>query len=357
MSEDLEDKESKTEDPTPKRLEEALEKGQVAYSKEVTSFLMLLTISIVSMLFIPFAANRIGTSLKIFVEHSAEMQFTQQGYAAILITLVNKALLFATPIFLSLVAIIILSGFFQHGQFIFAPDQLMPKLERISLKSGIGRLFSTKSFIEFLKGIFKVIVTTFIIYFVVMDDVKIMDLYPTMNHGLIINELYKVIKDILMSITIFMFVIGTADVIYQKYEHFKNLKMSRKEVKDEYKQTEGSPEIKKKRREKMQQLSKGRITEAVPKADVIITNPQHYSIALKYVAGEDDIPIIVAKGLDNMALRIREIAKDNDIPIVENPPLARALYLVDIDDVIPVEHYEAVAEIISYVYKLQNRTL
>lgn len=357
MSEDAEDKDSKTEEPTPKKLEEALEKGQVAYSKELTSFLMLLTITLVSLFIIPFSAKKIGFDLQMLIEHSGEMQLTQRGVADIIINIVNKSLLFSIPIFLFLIVIIIMSAFFQHGQFIFAPEQITPKLERISIQSGLKRLFSTKSLVEFLKGIFKVTLTAIVIYFVVMDDVKIMDIYPVMELNRIISELYKVIKDIFVSITIIMFAIGIADLIYQRYEHHENLKMSKKEIKDEYKQTEGSPEVKRKQREKMRQASSGRITDTVPQADVIITNPEHYSIAIKYDANENEVPVIVAKGVDNMAFKIREIANNNDIPIVENPPVARALYLIEVGSEIPVEHYEAVAEIISYVYKIQNRNL
>jgi flagellar biosynthesis protein FlhB len=357
MSDELEDKDSKTEDPTPKRLEESLEKGQVAQSKEVTSFIMLLTFALSLFYFIPFSANKIALSLKDIIEHSGSLNFTEQGFADIFKNAINKSLLYVVPLFLFLIIAIVMSSFMQIGQFIFAPDQIMPKPERISLKSGFGRLFSTKSLVEFLKGIFKVTLTGLIIYFVVMDDVKIMTLYPFMTDSLLIKEMFKVVKDILLSITVVMFVIASADLFYQKYEHFKNLKMSRKEVKDEHKQTDGNPEIKKKQRQQMMKLSRGRMLENVPKADVIITNPEHYSIALQYDPNTKRAPIIVAKGLDHLAMKIRKIADENDIPIIANPPLARALYLVDLETEIPLDHYEAVAEVISYVYKLKNKKL
>lgn len=355
MSDELEDKESKTEEPTPRKLEKALEKGQVAYSKELTSFFMLLALCIITTFIIPYSSGRIGMELKLLIEHAGEIELIQPSAMKIITDIIGKALVFAIPIFIFIILIIIFSAFMQHGQFLFATDQLTPKLERISLQKGFERLFSLKSIVEFLKGIFKVILTASIIYFVLREDLKMMPMYPAMGKAQIISELYKVIRDILVAITIFMLAIGIADFFYQKYEHNKNLKMSRKEIKDEFKQTEGSPEIKKKQRQLMRENVKQNISESVPKADVVITNPEHYSVALSYDYNKNSVPIIEAKGLDHLAFKIREIAEKNDIPILEDPPLARALYLVEVGQEIPTEHYEAVAEIISYVYKLKNK--
>lgn len=357
MAEESEDKDSKTEEPSQKKLEDAIEKGQVANSREVTSFLMLLALTIITTFILPFSAKLVSYDLRSILEHAGDVDITSPTLSKILYETSSKILLYLVPIFLFIILIIISSSFFQHGQFIFAPDQITPKASRISIFEGFGRLFSFKSVAEFLKGIFKITVTGLIIYVVVMDDIKIMSLYPLMTESEIINELFKVIKDILISITLLMFVISVADFFYQKYEYFKNMMMSRQELKDEYKQTEGSPEIKSKQRQLMQQASKKRMMANVPKADVIITNPEHYSIALKYSYQEMSAPIIVAKGLDLVAMKIREIAKEHDIPIVENPPLARALFLVELDKPIPVEHYETVAEIISYVFKLKKKTI
>ena len=355
MADESEDKESKTEEPSQRRLEEAIEKGQVAYSREMTSFLMLLSLTIVTIFILPFSTKKISLNLKSFIEHSTDIDLSPPGLAKVMISIFNSALLSIVPIFCFIISIIIFSSFMQHGQFIFAPDQIMPKLSRISLQEGFKRLFSKKSLMEFLKGIFKVSLTGAVIYFVVLDDVKIMTLYPTMPEGQIVKELMKVIRDILMAITAIMFAIGVADFFFQKYEYFKNLMMSRKELKEEYKQTEGNPDVKRKQRQLMTSRAKKRMLSNVPKADVFITNPEHYSIALSYEQGKMRAPIIVAKGLDLVALKIREIANEHDIPIVQNPPLARALYKVELDKEIPIEHYEAVAEIISYVYKLKKK--
>ncbi len=355
MSDELEDQESKTEEPSQKRIEESIEKGQVVNSREVTSFIMLLSLSLITIFMLPYISNKIALNLKILLEQSGNIELNRPDITKLLYNLFNQVLFAIIPIFLFLICMIIFSSLIQHGQFIFAPDQIMPKYERISLSKGIERLFSLKSFMEFLKGIVKLSFTSIIIYIIVIDDIKIMPLYPSMSYSEIVLELFKIIKDIIIAITLIMAAIAIMDFSYQKYEHHKNMMMSRHELKEEYKQTEGSPEIKKKQKQLRSAQAKKRMMSNVPKADVIITNPEHYSIALEYKHGQMRAPILVAKGLDLVAMRIREIAKEHDIPIVENPPLARALYLVELEHEIPMEHYEAVAKIISFVYKLKKK--
>ncbi|MDX2049975.1 MAG: flagellar biosynthesis protein FlhB [Rickettsiaceae bacterium] len=356
MSEELEDKESKTEQPSERRIEESYEKGQVAYSKEVTSFAMLFALSVISIFLMPYIIPKMGFHLKLLLEHSGDLLLTPEGSGQVIIDYINRSIFLSFPAFLLIIVVIIAANFMQHGRFILAPDQIMPKLKRISLLEGFNRIFSRKSFAEFIKGILKISITAAIIYYVVMDDVKIMQLYTHMKIPNILEEFFKVIKDILVSITLFMCMIGAADFFYQKYEHMQNLMMTRQELKEEYKQAEGSPEIKKKQRELMKKASKGRMLQNVPKADVVITNPEHYSVALSYDPETMKAPKLVAKGLDLIAFKIREIAKEHDIPVVENPPLARTLYLLDIDQQIAPEQYETVAEIISYVYGIKKRT-
>lgn len=355
MSDELEDKESKTEEPSQKRIEESIEKGQVVTSREVTSFMMLLSLALITIFMLPYISSKIALNLKILIEHSGNIEMNGPNISKIIFDLFNNALLAIIPIFLFLICMIIFSSLIQHGQFIFAPDQIMPKYERISLAKGIERLFSLKSFVEFFKGLVKLTFTAIIIYLVVIDDIKIMPLYPSMTQAQIVKELFQIIKDIIIAITLIMAAIATMDFSYQKYEHHKNMMMSRQELKEEYKQTEGSPEIKKKQKQLRSAQAKKRMMSNVPKADVIITNPEHYSIALQYKHNEMRAPLLVAKGLDNIAMKIREIAREHDIPIIENPPLARALYLVELEQEIPMEHYEAVAKIISYVYKLKKK--
>ncbi|NDB84309.1 MAG: flagellar biosynthesis protein FlhB [Alphaproteobacteria bacterium] len=357
MAEESEDKESKTEQPSERRIEESFEKGNVAYSREVTSFMMLLSLALISYFILPFTSQKIGLSLKVLIEQAATTQLTEEGFGLIMIQYFNKVIFFSMPIFICIITIIIFSNLIQLGRFIFAPEKLMPDWGRISLSSGLQRLFSLKSFMEFAKGLVKIIITAVIIYFIVMSDIKALSLYSSMPPHVTIKYLFKIINDILISICVLMFVVAVADFFYQQYEYIKGLMMSRHEIKEEYRQTEGNPDVKRKQKQLMQSSARRRMLSRIPEADVIITNPEHYSIALKYEQGKMLAPIIIAKGLDLLALKIREIAKENDVPIVENPPLARALYLVDLEHPIPVEHYETVAEIISYVYRLKKKKI
>ncbi len=357
MSEESEDKESKTEQPSERKLEESLDKGNIAYSREVTSFMMLLSLTIVTIFILPFTVERVGFSLRLIIEHAGTNELNEFGFGNLIIQSFNRAIFFVLPIFICIISMVILSSFMQQNRFIFAPDRMMPDISRISIMQGIKRMFSLKSLVEFGKGIIKIIITGTIIYYIVMSDIKALSLYPTMPNEVAIKQLFKIINDILISICLFMCAVAVADFFYQKYEHIKGLMMSRHEIKEEYKQTEGSPEIKRKQRQLMQSSAKRRMMTDIPDADVIITNPQHYSIALRYIQGEMIAPIIVAKGLDLIAFKIRKIAEEHDVPIVENPPLARALYVIDLGSPVTVEHYEAVAEIISYVYRLKRKKI
>lgn len=354
--EDLEDKESKTEQPTQRKLEKAVEKGNTLNSREVMNFAMLLSLTLIVAFFIPFFSRKISYILRGIIEHSHEIEVDIPGsLSSIMIYEFNQILLYTSPIYIFLIFIIIFTNFLQKGEFIFATEQFTPNLDRISIMKGLQRLFSMKSFAEFLKGIFKITLVGLIIYMVVYDDVQILSLYHEMSVGAMLRELYKIIIDILICVVVMMFIIASADFFYQKYEYIKSLMMSKYEIKQEYKQTEGSPEIKRKQRQIMMDRAQKAMMSMVPKADVIITNPTHYSIALQYDPETMSAPIVLAKGLDNIALKIREIGKKNKITIVENPPLARALYNVDLNQEIPLEHYETVAQIISLIFKQKGK--
>lgn len=219
MAEETEDKESKTEEPTPRRLEQALEKGQVINSREVTTFLMLLSFTIITIFAIPFIGNRIGIILKSLIENSANSSFTISAIGMIISGTFNKILIYIIPIFILLVITIIASFFVQRGQFIFTFEQLMPKAERISLSKGLERLFSTRSLVEFLKSLVKVVIVGTIIYYIIYDDIKIIPLLAQFSSGDITFALFKVVKDILINSCIFMFVVAALDYSYQRYEY------------------------------------------------------------------------------------------------------------------------------------------
>ncbi len=358
MSEgDDQDKDSKTEDPTRKKLDDAVKKGQVVNSKEVTSFVMFLLLTIVTIWITPHSLTLLGNKLRYFIENAGNIPMDKGVLGIIIPNIIENTLIYLSPLFLIVFIAAIAASYFQHGEFIFSGESLIPKLSKISIIKGFGRIFSMKSFVEFLKGIFKIgLVGTFVLL-VIMADIKELSQYQELSIEGILGQLFTMIKDIIILVTIIMAVIAAVDFSYQSYEHFKDLKMTKQEVKDEHKQTEGNPEIKQKIRKLRREQSQKRIKITVPQATVVITNPEHYAVALKYEQGGIEAPICVAKGLDLIAQNIKAIAKEYDIPIVESPPLARALYKdVDYDQEIPVEHFEEVAKIISYVMSLEQKT-
>lgn len=353
MSDELDDQDSKTEDPTQKRLDDALDKGSVVTSREVTTLFLITTLLFIVMWFIPFISNNISQKLKGIVGNAAELH--PNSIEAFLYHLSSYSILNLVPIFVLLIIVIIMSSFAQRGHFVFSFDQIAPDIGRISLQKGLAKMFSLRSIMEFLKGIVKVVIISLVIYNFTFDDIMAIRVYQDMGVAEILNEMFKIIKHMLMSASVAIAFIASADFFYQKYEYLKSLMMSRHDLKEEYKQMEGNPEVKRKQRSLRMQLAKNNMMAAVPKADVVITNPDHYAVALEYKEDTMDVPKVIAKGMDDIALKIKEIARENKIIIFENPPLARALYKVPLDQNVPMQYYESVAEVINYVYKARER--
>lgn len=350
------DQSSKTEEPSQKKIDDAIEKGQVVNSKEVTSFLMFLLLTLLAIWVVPTSMRFLTVKLKYFVENAGNISVDSGNTSILLIAIIGKTLLYVSPIFCVVIIATLFSSYAQHGEFIFTSEQMKFDLTKLSIMKGIKRIFSIKSLVEFIKGIFKITLVGAFVYLVILADIKELSQYQELSISGILGQLTTMIYHILILVTIIMAAIAALDYSYQKYDHHNQLKMTRQEVKDEYKQTEGNPEVKQKIRALRREQSQKRIKQTVPKATVIITNPEHYAVALKYDTSSYDAPICVSKGLDLIAQKIKEIAKEHNVPIVESPPLARALYKdVKIDNEIPVEHYEAVAKIISYVMSLEQK--
>lgn len=345
-----EDKDSKTEDPTQKKLDDALKKGQVVNSKEVTSFLMFLALTLLAIWIFPSMMQMIAARLRFLVENAGNITVDQGMMYDLLPYYMKKMLLYLSPIFASIFIVVIFSSFAQIGGFIFTGEQMKPDITKLSLLKGFKRIVSVKSLVEFLKGIFKIILVGSFVALVILADVKELSQYQELSVAGILDQLQTMVYHILILVTIIMAAIAGVDFAYQKYNHFNNLKMTKQEVKEEYKQSEGSPEIKQKLRQLRQEQSQKRVQQTVPEATVVITNPEHYAVALKYEPKAMDAPVVVAKGLDLIAQRIKQIAAENDIAVVESPPLARGLFKdIEINDPITEEYFEAVAKIISYV--------
>lgn len=352
---DDEDKDQKTEEPSRKKLEDALKKGQVVHSKEVTSFAVFLLLTIVTIWIIPQLLQSMGSNLRFFIENAGNISIDQGKAEILLVAIMKKTLIYLSPIFLIIIIASIASSFFQAGEFIFSLDPIEPKLSKLSIVKGFKKIFSMKSVMEFIKGIFKILLVGSFVAIVIAADIQELAQYQELSIAGILAQLMTIIKHILILVTIIMAVIAAVDFAFQSYQHHQELKMTKQEVKEEYKQSEGNPEIKQKLRSLRKSQAKKRIKLTVPQATVVVTNPEHYAVALKYDQNSQYAPICVAKGLDLIAQTIKEIAKASNVPIVENPPLARSLYKnVKIDEEIPVDHFEEVAKIISYVMSLEN---
>lgn len=355
MAEDNQDTSQKTEEPTQLRLDQAREKGQVAKSQEINHWFMILAMTIIIGVFGESLLRQIAASLYRFVERphairidSAELRDAMVG------ALANIALAAALPIALILLAAA-LAGTVQNG-LIFSAETIKPKLEKLSLIKGAKRLFSSRSIVEFAKGIAKIAIVSAVLVVLVWPEVSLIPNITGMSLGQVLHLLQSLTLKVLIGVLSVMTVIAALDYLYQRHQHTKQLRMSKQELKEEFKQTEGDPVVKSRLRQIRMERARKRMMAAVPEADVVITNPTHYSVALKYDPAAMEAPVLVAKGTDTLAMRIREIARENDVPVLENPPLTRALYEgVELDQPIPSEHYKAVAEVIGYVMRLKGK--
>jgi flagellar biosynthetic protein FlhB len=355
MSDNDQDDSQKTEDPTPKKLDEARKKGQVPLSREVNNWVMLLAGTMVVLAIGPSAMRRLTDHMRTYIAEAHILPGPPGGFGVVLGDSFLTILAILTLPLIFLLAAAFLGPFLQIGP-IFSSETIKPDISKISPIKGFGRLFSMRSIMEFVKGILKI---------AIISAVGTILLYPFfggiehmvgLSTAAMLDELASLVFRLMAGILLVMFVVAMIDLIYQRYEHMKKMRMTKQELKDEYKQSEGDPHVKAKLRQLRQEKARARMMQAVPGADVVITNPTHYAIALQYDPDKMAAPVVVAKGVDHVAARIREIANENKVIIVENKPLARALYdTVDLDDPVPAEHYQAVAEVISYVFRLKGK--
>lgn len=355
MAEGEQDDTQKTEEPTQKRIEEARKKGQVAISREVNNWIMLLAATILIGTAAPGLMKNLQQHMRAYIEHAHDMPQVPGGFSIILGDSFRDVVGFLALPLIVLMAAAFLGPFLQVGP-LFAPEIIRMDLSKISPMAGMKRLFSLKALMEFVKGLMKLALVT------VVGIILIRPYFGQIEHmvglpiPLILSEMKTLVMRLMIGILVALAVVAALDLVFQRNQHHKKMRMTKQELKDEYKQAEGDPQVKAKLRQLRAQRARARMMQAVPQADVVITNPTHYSIALKYKPDEMEAPVCVAKGVDAVALRIREIAREHNVVIYESPPLARVLYdTIDIDDTVPEEHYKAVAEVISYVFKLKGR--
>lgn len=350
-----ESSEDKSEEPTSKRLDDARKEGNIAQTMEVRALASLVAGLILVGLLLPIMARDLKTLLLPFIERPHTIMVDPGGLRQLSIELaLASARIMAWPLVLVVVFGLGMS-LIQSKGFMWVPKKIMPSLDKISPLKGLQRLFSPNQLVELAKALLKVMLIGGLLFWVSwrhraefqnLATLEIEDLL-----GYLRDHVYFLVLVTLLSVI----AIAIADYLFQHHRWKEKMKMSKQEVKDEHKQSEGDPQVKARIRSLRMSRARKRMMSAVPSADVVVTNPTHYAVALKYDQETMNAPTLVAKGADLIAKRIRDLATENEVPIVENPPLARALYAtVELDQEVPPDHYKAVAEVIGYVMRLKG---
>lgn len=357
MAED-QDEESKTEEPSAKRLQEAREKGQVPKSQEFTHLFGLSASLVLIQMVLPWSFGRVSVSLTPFIERPHTFVMEGGELENIFADLINRTLISMTvPLMILLVAGVVASVV-QVGFLITTEKLFQFDISRLNPLPALAQKFSIKNLVEFLKSLAKLFVVGLVVAIMLQPLWGSIDHFIALSVIDVVRETQRLASKVIFAVVLVLLVLAGADYLYQRYTFLKELRMTKQEVKEEFKQAEGDPLIKSKIRQLRMERARNRMMGNVPSADVVVTNPTHYAVALKYDPAIMGAPTVVAKGVDHLALRIREIAEENDVPLIANPTLARALYATaEVNAEIPTDHYKAVAEIISYVFKMKRKTI
>lgn len=350
----------KTEDATPKKLTDARKDGQVAKSKELGNGVALLALFLTLKYFIGTVGTQFIETFYYVYSRIPEMITMVNGgisvklFASLIMQLMGKILLMLLPFFIVAVVVAFVTDLVQV-KWKPTTKPLQPKFNKLDPIKGFKRFFSKEKLMELLKSLIKIFMTTYLAYSTIKDQFNALYLLYDMTLLGSIQAIGDIVINLGIKVSFFYLILGLADYLYQKYKFKEDMKMTKQEVKDEMKNSEGDPQIKGKQRRRMQEASRRRMMSALPQADVVITNPTHFAVALKYDTDICPAPYVIAKGEDYLALKIKETAKEYGIPIEENKPLARMLYHnVDIGTAIPPELYQVVAEILAAIYKSKN---
>ena len=353
MAEGDDDKDSKTEDPTQKKLDEAAKRGDVAKSQEISTWFMLFAVTmVVSVGSAPTMASFYGP-LKAFLSN---MEVIRTDAAGLMSLYQSVVLLLLIALGLPLLIFMLggIAGNMIQHRLVWSGESLKPKLSKLSPMAGMKRVFGKEAWVSFGKGIIKLAIISSVMFFILSPQWQVIDTLVRTDIAMLLPYTRDIMVKVLIAVLSIMFFVAIGDFVFQYYTWYNRQRMSLQEMKEEFKQAEGNQEIKAKLRQIRRERARNRMMSNVPKATVVITNPTHYAVALQY----DDTmaaPICVAKGMDNIALKIREVAGNHEIPIMENPPLARALHAtVEVDEMIPEEHFRAVAEVIGFVLRLKQ---
>ena len=350
MAEDA-DPDSKTEEPSAKKLEDAKKRGDVPKSQDLPAVFSLAACGAVLVSLGGSLGERMLVELLPFIDHPHELLglVDNGGGTQLLYRAALSALPLMGAVFFAMIAAGVSGNVLQTG-LMLVPDKLKPDFKKLNPMSGFKRLFGPEALMNFAKQFIKLIVTGLVVYNILKDrGIQFINL-AQMSPAALLPYAKDVLVGMFVMVVVFLFVGAIFDYALQRFNFMKRMRMSKEELKEEYKQAEGDPHVKAKLRQLRMEKSRRRMMSNVPQATVVVTNPTHFAVALRYVEGETPAPLCVAKGVDELALKIREIATEKDIPIVENPPLARALYAsVDLDQEIPTEHFQAVAAVIKFV--------
>ncbi len=347
----------KTEKATPRRVEEARKKGQVFKSSDLNSAVILMAGSVTIFITLPYMIDTLKSFTQFCLIDRSIYEFSNEYLSILFVEVLITMAKCLVPV-LGITSITALLVTYLQVGFVFSGEVLTPKLDRLNPVEGAKKIFSKRALVELAKSLFKVTITGYIVYSVVNKYYLMFARLVDMELAASIIVLSQVVYEMALKVGVAFIIIGVLDYLYQRYEYDKSLKMSKYDIKQEYKQTEGDPMLKSRQRQIQRDIAMKRMMAEVPRADVVITNPTHFAVALKYEAEIMAAPVVVAKGQDFVALKIKELAHANSVIVVENPPLARTLYAAaKIGDVIPEELFQAVAEVLAFVYKQKRIVL
>lgn len=348
----------KTEEPTAKKLEDSRKEGQVAKSKELSSACSLLALFLSLKLFVGYVGEKLINAFYIFWR---EMPlFVNNTFDSVTVwQYLLEVFVYLLVICLPFLIIALLVAFLTQRMQIkwkVTTKPLKPKMSKLNPINGFKKMFSKQALFDLVLSVFKIAVFSAVSYSVLKDNIGAFITVYDLTIEDSLSILYDIVMELGIKISMVYLAISAADLLYQRWKHKKELRMSKQEVKDEFKNSEGDPKVKSQQRQRMQQASRRRMMQSIPEADVVITNPTHFAVALKYDNMSNQAPIVTAKGADYLAMKIKDIARENDIEIVENKPLARMLYSnVEVGNEIPAELYQSVAEVLAYVYRIKNK--
>ena len=351
MAED-QDESEKTEEPTQRRLEEARKKGDVAKSQEIPGWFVLASGLALLIFLLPAASGSMAVMLRAFLQHSHEYNTDPSALLGLMQSMAwQTTLIMAFPVLV--IAIAGLAGHLVQTGWLVSGEKIQPKLSKINPVEGFKRNFGPQGLANFLKGIGKMALVAAAAFIVIWPKKDQLASLPLLEVEGMLSVVRQAAIELMIAALVVYALIAIADFAFQRQSFIKRNRMSKRDIKDELKNTEGDPHVRARLRQLRQERAQKRMMAAVPDASVVITNPTHYAIALHYEQGETSAPVVTAMGVDDVALRIREVAEDHDVPIVEDPPLARALWATaEIDEPIPTEQFQAVAKVIGYVLTL-----